>query len=92
MRTRPVLVLSPKIYLRLSRPGSGLAVPQFQALHDTVTVERDGAAALPGTDHVAHVQRLRLAVTVVDHDVVKLNWRVDDANLQEAVAAGIAAD
>ena len=65
----------------------GFSVPQLEALHKAIALQRDGAACAASTDHVAHLQNFRLAIPVMDHDAVKFNWRVLYANLQETIAA-----
>src|SRR5882672_8875493 len=82
------LSLAPKPYFWPVRPRLGLAVPQFQALHDAVAIHGNRAASAASADHVAHFQYLRLAIAVMDHDVVELNGRVDHAKLQETIPAG----
>lgn len=43
-------------------------------------------------DNVTHLQNFRLAVVVVDHDSIKLDGRILNPDLQEAVAARGLAD
>jgi hypothetical protein len=65
-----------------------LAIPQFQALHDAVTFQRNGAASCSIADYVADLQRFCLTVAIVNNNAVKLDRRVVYADLQKAVAAG----
>src|SRR5579884_2256939 len=64
------LVTSPERYFGFARIGIRLAVPEFQALHDTIAIQLDGAAVTPRRDYAADVQHLVFAVPVVNYDVV----------------------
>jgi hypothetical protein len=68
------------------------AVPEFQALHHAVTGQWNVSAAFSPADDLTDLQRLCLAVAIVDYDAVKLDWRVLNANLEKAVASGSSAD
>jgi hypothetical protein len=85
-------MLPEELYFRPPRGWICFAVPQLQALHDPVTIQWNRPAAITGADDVSHFQGLRFAIAVMDHNVIKLNWRVDHAKLQEAVPAGRAAN
>ena len=64
------------------------AVPKFQALHDAISSQRNSPAPGSFADDVTNLQRLSLAVAIVDHNAVELNGRVVYADLEKAVAAG----
>lgn len=55
-------------------------------------MQRDGPAMSTTVDDVAHLQDLRFAIAVMDHNTIKLDRSVLDANLQEAVTASGLAD
>ena len=72
----------------------GFALPYQSSKLCTKRSPCNGMARLcpPCADDVAHLERLWFAIAVVDHNVVELNGRIVDANLQEAVASGSLAD
>ena len=84
---RSALVLSPQCKFWFAGVGFGFAVPQLKAFHKAVALQSDGAAVSASPDHVAYLQNFRLAVAIVDHDAVKLDGRILNADLQEAVTA-----
>jgi hypothetical protein len=89
---RRFLLQTKKAQFRPAREGPGFAIPELKALDNAVSLKGDGAAVSTGADDVTHMQRFRLAVAVMDHNVVELNGSVVHANLQCAVAAREPAD
>src|SRR5689334_945374 len=80
------LALAPEREFRPARIGFGFAIPELKALHKAVALQRDSAAVSACPDDVADLQNFRLAVTVVDHDSIKLYRCILNAYLQETVA------
>jgi hypothetical protein len=70
----------------------GLSIPQFKALHEAVSLQRDGTAAASRTNHVTYLQHLWFAIPIMHHDAVKLDWSIVYPDLQESVPASRFAD
>src|SRR6478672_12258464 len=85
--SRSALALSPEREFRFAGVGFGFAIPQLKAFHKAVTLQSDGPAVSATPDHIAYLQNFRLAIAIVDHDAVKLDGRILNADLQETVTA-----
>ena len=82
------LLLAEETDFRPLRERMRFAVPQFKALYDAVPSQRDRTAPVSSADDFADLKRFSLSVAIVDDDAVKLNRRIIDADLQEAIASG----
>jgi hypothetical protein len=82
------LLLAEETDFRPLRERMRFAVPQFQTLYNAVPSQRDRTALVSSADDFTDLKRFSLSVAIVDDDAVKLNRRIIDADLQEAIASG----
>ena len=81
------LALAVEGHFRLAGVGIGFGIPQFEAGHDAVSLQFEGAGLAAGGNYIAYVQSLRSAVAIMDDDPVELDGSIDNPKLQKTVAA-----